>query len=139
MFANIVLAVDDYRHSERAAEVVRTLAENTQTVVVVLHVHEIEIGPRGRLRVNDSSEDLAASTITNELRAAGVHADLEIREVNYRDVARGIALAADELDAGLIVVGSRSQSEVAAAPAIGSVSRALLHTSQRPVLVVPSR
>lgn len=104
---------------------------------VVLHVHEIAIGPSGRLRIDDSREDDFASTIAQDLRAAGVHAAVEIREVSYRDVAHAIVQAADDLDAGLIVVGARGRSDVASL-AVGSVSHKVLHLSHRPVLVVPS-
>jgi nucleotide-binding universal stress UspA family protein len=137
MFTTILLAVDDSKHSQRAAEVVKSLAEATKAVVVVLHVHEIAIGRWGRLRIDESSEDDFASAIAEELRAGGVNATVEIREVNYHEVARGIVQAADDLDAGLIVVGSRGRSDVGSLT-LGSVSHKLLHSSQRPILVVPA-
>jgi nucleotide-binding universal stress UspA family protein len=137
MVTTILLAVDDSKHSQRAADVVRSLAEATETVVVVLHVHEIAIGRWGRLRIDDSSEDDFAASIAAGLRDAGVQASHEIREVNYREVAHSILQAADDLGAGLIVVGSRGRSDIASLT-LGSVSHRLLHTSHRPILVVPS-
>ncbi len=136
MIRSILLAVDDSKHSQRAAEVVRQIAEHTTAAVVVLHVDEVAIGRWGRLRIDDSSEDEFASAITAELRAAGVLATTEIREVNYHGVARAILLAADDLESDFIVVGSQGRSDVGPI-ALGSVSHKVLHTSQRPVLIVP--
>lgn len=51
-------------------------------------------------------------------------------------VARAILSAADEHDAGLIVVGSRGRSGIAAA-ILGSVANAVVHGTQRPTLTVP--
>lgn len=136
MISSILLAVDDSKTSQRAADVVCQIAHNTAAAVVVLHVHEIDIGRWGRLRIDDSSEDECASAITAGLRAAGVLATTEIREVNYHGVARAILLAADDLDSDFIVVGSRDRSEVGSV-ALGSVSHKVLDASRRPVLVVP--
>jgi nucleotide-binding universal stress UspA family protein len=137
MFSTIVLAVDNSKHSARATEVVKQLAEATNAVVIVLHVHEIAIGRWGRLRIDDPSEDDFAAGIVAELSGAGVQARTEVREVNYRDIADAIARTADESNADLIVVGSRGRSDIGSL-ALGSVSHKLLHTSHRPVLVVPA-
>ena len=136
MINTVLLAVDDSKNSLRAAEVVRQIAENTTATVVVLHVHEVAIGQWGRLQIDDSSEDDVACTIAADLRAAGVRATTEIREVNYHGVARAIVQAADDLDADFVVVGSRGRSDVESIT-IGSVSHKVLHMSQRPVVVVP--
>jgi nucleotide-binding universal stress UspA family protein len=50
---------------------------------------------------------------------------------------RAILEIADELDASLIVLGSRGLSTVASA-ILGSVSNAVVHHAKRPVLVVPA-
>jgi nucleotide-binding universal stress UspA family protein len=137
MFRTVMLAVDDSKHSLRAAEVAKDLAEATDAAVVVVHVHQIAIGPWGRLRLDPSTKDDFVATIASELRCAGIQARMEIREVNYREVSEAIVDTADEIDADLIVVGSRGHSEIAAMP-LGSVSHKLLHISHRPVLVVPA-
>jgi nucleotide-binding universal stress UspA family protein len=137
MATTLLLAIDDSKHSQRAADVVQNLAQATKTAVVVLHVHEFAVGRWGRMRIDASSEDDFATSIAAGLRDAGVQAAVEIREVNYGEVARGILQAADDLDAELIVVGSRGRSDIASLT-LGSVSHRLLHTSHRPILVVPS-
>jgi len=65
--------------------------------------------------------------------------DVEGRGVDTRlldgDAARALALAAAEADVDELVVGSRGLGRFVAA--LGSVSHALLHEADRPVVVVP--
>ncbi|HWT24328.1 MAG TPA: universal stress protein, partial [Solirubrobacteraceae bacterium] len=68
-------------------------------------------------------------------RAAGF--DAEPRALGTRErYYRALLDLADELDAGVIVMGSRGRSAFAAA-LLGSVSSGVLHHAARPVLVVP--
>jgi nucleotide-binding universal stress UspA family protein len=53
-----------------------------------------------------------------------------------QSIWRAILDTAEEVDAGLIVVGSRGRSEIRSA-VLGSVSHGLVNHSHRPVLVVP--
>jgi nucleotide-binding universal stress UspA family protein len=55
-------------------------------------------------------------------------------EVLVGDPANEIVAYADSVDADLIVVGSRGRGAVTSA-LLGSVSRAILHETRRPVLV----
>ncbi len=134
--STILLAVDDSTHSQRAAEVSEKLAQLTKSEVVVTHVHEVAVGRWGSMRVDDTAGDSFAETVLKGLRAAGVDARFESREAHYGHVAQALASAADDLDAEMIVVGSRGRSDVASLT-LGSVSHKLLHVSRRPVLVVP--
>ncbi|NUW44597.1 universal stress protein [Nonomuraea rhodomycinica] len=67
-----------------------------------------------------------------------------IAEVTYRAVAdresiwKTIVDVADELDASLIVTGSRGLSETRSV-LLGSVSNHVLHHARRPTLIVPPR
>jgi nucleotide-binding universal stress UspA family protein len=74
--------------------------------------------------------------IVSSLRAAGVSAEGEIREANYGHIAAAILRAAHEHGARLVVLGSRSRTDLPRVP-LGSVSTRLLHTATRPVLIVP--
>lgn len=51
---------------------------------------------------------------------------------------RSLLDVADEIDAAIVVAGSRGRSPMSAA-LLGSVSSGLLHHGSRPVLVVPRR
>jgi nucleotide-binding universal stress UspA family protein len=81
----------------------------------------------------EEAEELAAEG-AELARAAGFEA--EPRAVRAAGPFFAALLeTADEVDARVIVVGSRGRSSVAAA-VLGSVSTGILHHTQRPVLVV---
>jgi nucleotide-binding universal stress UspA family protein len=134
--STILLAVDDSTHSQRAAEVSEKLAQLTKSQVVVTHVHEVAVGRWGSMRVDDTAGDSFAETVLKSLRAVGIDARFESHEAHYGHVAQALSGLAEDLDADMIVVGSRGRTDVASL-ALGSVSHKLLHLSRRPVLVVP--
>ena len=137
MTSTILLAVDDSAHSQRAAEVSQGLAQLTKYKVVVIHVHELATGRWGSMRVDDNTGDAFAETVVKGLQGAGIDARFETRDAHYGQVAQTLSVAAEDLDADMIVVGSRGRSNVASLT-LGSVSHKLLHLARRPVLVVPS-
>jgi nucleotide-binding universal stress UspA family protein len=143
MSKNIVLAVDaasgdPARHVTAAADLTRDLGRDTGDHVIVLHVHEFATGRFGRLCVDcgEGDGEAVVATIVAGLRAAGVSAEGEIREVNFGHVAAGILHAAAEHDARLVVLGSSSRTDLPRIP-LGSVASRLLHMATRPVLIVP--
>jgi nucleotide-binding universal stress UspA family protein len=89
------------------------------------------------MRVDDNTGDAFAETIVKGLQGAGIDASIETRDAHYGQVAQTLSAAAEDLDADMIVVGSRGRSNVASLT-LGSVSHKLLHLARRPVLVVPS-
>ena len=137
MTSTILLAVDDSAHSQRAAEVSQGLAQLTKYKVVVIYIHELATGRWGSMRVDDNTGDAFAETIVKGLLGAGIDAHFETRDAHYGQVAQTLSVAAEDLDADMIVVGSRGRSNVASLT-LGSVSHKLLHLARRPVLVVPS-
>jgi nucleotide-binding universal stress UspA family protein len=69
--------------------------------------------------------------------AAGLGLDVEVRkERNGSSVWQTILDAADDVDAEVIVVGTRGAT-AGQSNLLGSVSNALAHHSERPVVVVP--
>lgn len=137
MFKTIVWATDGSSLADRALEQVRELAEAHGSRIVAVHANELLRGRFGGaplLADEPELEEKIAARI-EELESDGFDATLEIR-TGTTDVASLIADAADEEGADLIVVGTHGDGGFKAA-VLGSVARALCHTSRTPVLVVP--
>jgi nucleotide-binding universal stress UspA family protein len=86
-------------------------------------------------KTNDASAQLAAGG-ADYARRAGLNATAEVATTG-QVAAEAILQAADDLDAALIVLGSRGRRGLAAA-LLGSTSTAVLHHTRRPTLVIPS-
>jgi nucleotide-binding universal stress UspA family protein len=136
MFKTIVWATDGSELADAALEQVRELAQHDGSRIVAVHANELLRGRfSGPLLADEPELEKKIGKQVEELRSVGVDATLEIRSGN-KDVATLIADAAEEADAGLIVVGTHGHGGFTAA-LLGSVARALCHTAGRPVLVVP--
>jgi nucleotide-binding universal stress UspA family protein len=140
---NILLAVDVapgdlLRHVSAAVEMTRELIRDDADQVVVLHVREFSIARLGRMMGDDGGADgrRAVDAVVSGLRAAGIHASGQCREADIGHVAQTILDAARDLDARVIVLGSRSHTDLPRSP-LGSVAARLLHQAAVPVLIVP--
>jgi nucleotide-binding universal stress UspA family protein len=137
MLETILLAVDGSPHAERAAELVRQLANAGGNKVVVLHV--IEVMPmRGGVTMElDKDRDgiEAASRYGKQLELAGVPTKVELIRTLSGQAARLIVAAARDHQADMIVLGSRGRSDLTAL-LLGSVAHKVLHLADRPVLIV---
>jgi nucleotide-binding universal stress UspA family protein len=138
MFKTILLAVDGSEHSEKAAELAAQLARDGNDEIVVTHVTEL-LPPRFQLNTDldyqgDKEAIALARGYTADMEADGLKARVELRHSQYGHIARIIADLADELDAGLIVMGSRGRSDLSAL-LLGSVAHKVLHLTRRPVLI----
>jgi nucleotide-binding universal stress UspA family protein len=110
MFRTIVLAVDGSKHSEKAVELAKRLAMATDDEVVVTHVTELlparfQTYPGFDYEADREVVQLAQGYVA-ELEEAGIKARTELRSAQYGGVARILTNLAEDLDAGLIVMGS---------------------------------
>jgi len=144
MSKTIVLAVEPARrelseHVAAAVEMTKDVAHADDKVIVV-HVHEFAVGRFGRMQVDCSDgqgESLVARVVEN-LSESGLSAEGVIKEADISHVARAILAAAEHYQASLLVLGSRSRTDLPWVP-FGSVANRLLHISPLPVLIVPMR
>jgi nucleotide-binding universal stress UspA family protein len=138
MFGTILLAVDGSEHSEKAVELAKRLAAATNDEVVVTHVTELLPARFQTFPGVDSMLDQEAVEFTKgyvaELEETGVKARSELRSSQYGGIARVLVNVAEDLDAGMIVMGSHGRGDLSAL-LMGSVAHKVLHLSKRPVLI----
>lgn len=140
MFRNlerILVAVDDDTASEAAVEHAVALAASERAKVTFVHVTSIlgqDFVPNGNKvnRVPDRSHMPLLGSAMDVAGEAGIDAQVELL-VGFPP--EQIAALAEELDSDLIVVGSRHM-QGAKRLLHGSVSRALLDATRRPLMVV---
>jgi nucleotide-binding universal stress UspA family protein len=143
MRTNILLAIDvpagAPRHISAEMAVLRELIKDNADHVIVLHVQEFSI-PRLAANMLDhggASGRRVVDNIVAALRAAGMNASGLVREADFGHVGETILNAADEFDARVIVLGSRSRTQFPRVPS-GRVATHVVHHSMRPVLIDPS-
>lgn len=133
----ILLAVDDSAPAADAIDLVVPLAKLAAAEVVVVHVriHTHIHGVRVSLEAGETSQKVVESAL-RRLRRAKVKARRREGTGVAGEEARVIGEIAEEVDADLIVVGSRGLSLVRALFE-GSVGYDLIHRRRRPILTVP--
>ena len=145
----ILIAYDGSDHARAAVERAGVLLPARQAIVIcvwapiVYSASSARLGATaGVLMDSDFGLDAVARERAAQLaeegaelaRHAGLHADGQA--VQAAGAAwHGIVRCADELDAALIVTGTRGRSAMAAAW-LGSTAQGVLHHAHRPVLVV---
>ena len=70
-----------------------------------------------------------------ELQEAGIKARAEFRSTQDGGIALVLTNLAEDLDAGLIVMGSHGRGDLTAL-LLGSVAHKVVHLANRPVLIV---
>jgi nucleotide-binding universal stress UspA family protein len=140
MIKRIVLALDGSPESDYALPITQELALATGAAVTVVHVREMMLAPvvGGVPRRVDASE--LEERVAEDVAAlinAGVDAELQIVESTYAGgPAHDINGLAEQVDAGLIVVGTRGFG-VIKGMLVGSVAHRLPYVARCPVLTVP--
>jgi nucleotide-binding universal stress UspA family protein len=146
MNASIVCGVDGSPESQAALSVAAHLADRLEVRLVVAHIAEPAFVPyagattfggvAGRHAVMEeveSQREVAERLLEQAVVTAGIDAE---RRTAVGVPAERLAEIADEVDAELIVVGSRGRGAFKAA-FLGSVSNALVGIARCPVLIVP--
>lgn len=135
MFGKIVLAVDGSEHAKHATALTAKLASATGDSVVVIHYIERVVARGGPMDLETRGEGEAiANEHLETLRGVGIASEAVVNVVLQGQIARSLAEASEELDAGLIVVGSRGLGNLSSM-LLGGVTHKLLHLTERPVLV----
>jgi nucleotide-binding universal stress UspA family protein len=138
MYDRILVAVDHSEISDRAVIAARDLAVLSKGEVWVLHLREREMAFKtGLLAPDETSEEAktAVAASVEVLAQAGVKAHGEVRNTIFGYAAREIVDDAKEVDADVIVMGSRGRGDIAGL-LLGSTAHKVIHLSDRPVLVV---
>jgi nucleotide-binding universal stress UspA family protein len=139
MFKIVVWATDGSEAADLALPYVQELAKEGGASIVVVHVEETFVGRAGGYPLRADEEDIAAkiNRQAEELSGAGVN----VRKVMLAGAAGGaahrIADAAAEVDADVIVVGTRGHTALTGL-LVGSVTQRLLHVATCPVLAIPA-
>ena len=138
MYDRILVAVDHSEMSDRAVLAARDLAVLSNGEVWLLHLREREMGLKtGVLVPNEPTEEANAevSASVEVLTQAGVKAHGKVRNTIFGYAAREIVSYAKQVDADVIVMGSRGRGDMAGL-LLGSTAHKVIHLSDRPVLVV---
>ena len=135
--SRILLAIDDSAQARDAVTLVTSLAKLSDAEVIVVHVrvHTHIHGVRISMEPSERSRTVLDAAM-RRLKRAGVRAVSRVASGVVGEEARLIGDVAEQVDADLIVVGSRGLSLVRAILE-GSVSYDLIHLRRRPVLTVP--
>jgi nucleotide-binding universal stress UspA family protein len=140
MYKAIVWSTDGSQSAERALPHVKELAKAEGATVTIVHVVERIEGAGGvgpPRRADESEVQAKLQQVAAGLSEEGFNVSLIVRgDVGARP-AHEVVEAAREVDADLIVVGSRGLGAISGL-LLGSVAHRLLHIAPCPVLVVPA-
>jgi nucleotide-binding universal stress UspA family protein len=138
VYDRILVAVDHSEISDRAVLAARDLAVLSEGEVWVLHLREREVTVKTGVLTTDETTNEANAAVAASVEVfaqAGVQAHGEVRNTIFGYAAREIVNDAKEINADVIVMGSRGRGEIAGL-LLGSTAHKVIHLSDRPVLVV---
>ncbi len=143
-----LVAVDDDPQAEKVIEMAGELAETVGGSIVVCHIMPEEQYRKIEERQRQDEVEQPISITQAEERAQALAADaalgLKPYGVDFETEGRvgvpaeEIVTLAQEVDADLIVMGFEGLRGLERLRALGSVSRAVMEKTKRPVLIVPA-
>jgi nucleotide-binding universal stress UspA family protein len=134
----VMVAMADPVFSVRVLQHGLNLARALHEGAKIVHVGSREEDPVATLLHQQDAHpsQVMVAAAAAEFKQSGVEAEGQVIP-NYSGIADELAQAADRLDADVIVIGSSGKLDLGEW-LLGSIAEAVLHRSQRPVLVVPS-
>ncbi len=140
MFTKVIWATDGSEHADRAMAAAVEAAKGDGGELHVVHVVEKLVSGRASGLDAFGNEDEIKTKVrrqaTEIAREDDIKSVVHILGARTMKIAEGICDVADEIDADLIVVGTRGHGSVGALM-LGSVTQGLLHISRCPVMAVP--
>jgi nucleotide-binding universal stress UspA family protein len=137
MFAKILVAIDDFGHSQDMLDLVKGVATEGVTEVHALHCRLRELsGYSWYARESRKDAEFQAEAAVFDLRMAGLAAGADVRYAIVDRVAEAILAEARNFGADLIVLGPPRRREFAAR-LFGSVTQRVVQRSICPVMIAP--
>ena len=140
MFKTVIWATDGSESADEALPFAKGLVEAADGQLVVVHSNELYVGSRAAGLPVHADEDELQVKLQRQvagLREEDIDVALELVVGVSAQAAHMIADVAREVDADVIVVGTRGHGPIAGV-LVGSVTQRLLHIAPCPVLAVPS-
>ena len=139
MFERILFASDGSTAADRILLYVEHLAKVEKAEVIVCHAYELPTHYSAVDRYEKLAEEysLVAQAVVEDALEQLRQAEVSARGMIRLGAAAEVILAiADELDAGLIVMGARG-TPLLAEMLLGGVSHQVVRRARRPVLLIP--
>lgn len=138
MYQKILIALDGSEGSARAVPHAIDLAKGNGGEVIAVHVDERMVAKGDMPPVHPNEEQILQEVRdqVNAIQSGGVNAELVRTTVIVGGPGSAIAKVAEDVDADLIVIGTRGHSSIPGL-ILGSVAHRLLHVAHRPVLAIP--
>ena len=134
MLEKILLAVDESEHARKAVPAAIELARAGGGTVHVLHVRELVYARATVVGDTPAEAERLVAEVVEELKGAGVAAEGVVRTATFGP-ARAILEHARDLDASMIVLGSRGLGALGGL-LLGSVAHKIIQLATCPILVV---
>lgn len=140
MFKKIIWATDGSEAAARALQTALDLTAESNGELIVVHANERLGGRAAGAPVLADEEDVQAALTSkvSELKQSGMHATFRLVQGTNVDPADLIAGVAKEVEADVIVVGTRGHGRIGGM-LLGSVTQRLLHVAPCAVLAVPAK